>query len=127
MPAVVTGHSDAHGHSASPPLWRLLEAATDVVASVRAGQSATAALQHVEALLRPGAQALALQALRNLGRAEALRALLARRAPPPRADALLCTALALCWRDAGAPYEVFTLVDQCVEAAKRSAAAKGQA
>ena len=39
------------------------------------------------------------------GRAEALRRLLARRAPPPAADALLCTALALCWRDDDAPYE----------------------
>jgi 16S rRNA (cytosine967-C5)-methyltransferase len=84
-------------------------------------------LQQVQAALRPGAQALAFQALRYLGRAEALRQLLAKRAPPAPADALLCTALALCWREAGAPYEVFTLVDQAVEAAKRSAHAKAQA
>jgi 16S rRNA (cytosine967-C5)-methyltransferase len=109
------------------PLWRLLQAASDVVAAVRAGQSATAALQNLEAPLRPGGQALAFQALRYLGRAEGLRGLLARRAPPPHADALLCTALALCWREADAPYEGFTLVDQAVEAAKRSAAAKAQA
>jgi 16S rRNA (cytosine967-C5)-methyltransferase len=108
------------------PLWRLLQAATEVVAAVRSGVSATAAMGRVEAALRPGAQALAFQALRNLGRAESLRQLLARRAPPPQADALLCTALALCWRDAEAPYEVFTLVDQAVEAAKRGAA-KAQA
>ena len=106
----------------SPPLWRLLQGATDVVAAVRGGVSATAAVGRVEAALRPGAQALSFQALRNLGRAESLRHLLARRAPPPHADALLCTALALCWRDAEAPYEVFTLVDQAVEAAKRGAA-----
>lgn len=106
----------------SLPLWRLLQAATEVVAAVRAGVSATAAMSRVEATLRPGAQALAFQALRNLGRAESLRLLLARRAPPPQADALLCTALALCWRDAEAPYEVFTLVDQAVEAAKRGTA-----
>ena len=81
----------------------------------------------VESGLRPGAQALAFQALRNLGRAEGLRHLLARRAPPPQADALLCTALALCWREADAPYEVFTLVDQSVEAAKRSSTARAQA
>ena len=111
----------------SLPLWRLLQASAGVIAAVRAGESATAAIARVEASLRPGAQALAFQALRQLGRAEALRQLLARRAPPPPADALLCTALALCWRDEGAPYEVFTLVDQAVEAAKRSGATKAQA
>ena len=121
-PARTTG-----GHAASAALWQLLQASSDIVAAVRAGKSATAALQATEGRLRPGAQALAFQALRDLGRAEALRALLARRAPPAQADALLCTALALCWREADAPYEVFTLVDQAVEAAKRSDGAKGQA
>jgi 16S rRNA (cytosine967-C5)-methyltransferase len=59
--------------------------------------------------------------MRQLGRAEALRRQLAkRRAPPPAADALLCTALALCWREDEAPYTPFTLVDQAVEAAKRA-------
>lgn len=109
------------------PLWRLLQAASSVVASVRAGQSATVAIQGVPGQLRPGAQALAFHAMRFLGRAEALRALLARRAPPAQSDALLCTALALCWREANAPYEVFTLVDQAVEAAKRGAGTKAQA
>jgi 16S rRNA (cytosine967-C5)-methyltransferase len=112
----------APGSASSPPLWRLLQAAAEVVGAVRAGESATAALGRSEAQLRPGAQALAFQALRQLGRAEALRRLLARRPPPLQADALLCTAPALCWRDAAAPYEVFTLVDQSVEAAKRSTA-----
>jgi 16S rRNA (cytosine967-C5)-methyltransferase len=126
MAVVVTGPREVGG-SSSAPLWRLLQAAAEVVGAVRAGQSATAALQKIEGQLRPGTQALAFQALRYLGRAESLRALLARRAPPPRADALLCTALALCWRDVDAPYEVFTLVDQAVEAAKRSADLRGQA
>jgi 16S rRNA (cytosine967-C5)-methyltransferase len=76
--------------------------------------------------VRPGAQALAFHALRQLGRAEALRRRLAKRAPPPAADALLCTALALAWRDEGAPYPPFTLVDQAVEAAKRSREARAQ-
>jgi 16S rRNA (cytosine967-C5)-methyltransferase len=111
----------------SQPLWRLLQAAAEVVGAVRAGQSATAAMQRVDPVVRSGAQALAFQALRHLGRAEALRAQLAKRAPPPQADALLCTALALCWREAEAPYEPFTLVDQAVEAAKRGTATKGQA
>jgi 16S rRNA (cytosine967-C5)-methyltransferase len=128
MAAALKGHdAAAQDHPASMPLWRLLQASADIVAAVRAGQSATAALQGVEGQLRPGAQALAFQALRYLGRAESLRALLARRAPPPQADALLCTALALCWRDAEAPYEAFTLVDQAVESAKRNARTKGQA
>lgn len=110
----------------SPPLWRLLQAAAHVVQSVRAGRSATAALDDTDPLLRGGAQALAFQALRQLGRAEALRAQLARRAPPAAADALLCTALALCWREGHAPYEPFTLVDQAVEAAKRHPDTRGQ-
>jgi 16S rRNA (cytosine967-C5)-methyltransferase len=84
-------------------------------------------VQRIDAGVRSGTQALAFQALRQMGRAEALRTQLARRAPPPPADALLCTALALCWREAEAPYETFTLVDQAVEAAKRGAATKAQA
>ncbi len=94
--------------------------------AVRAGQSGTAALAAVDGGLRPGVQALAMHVLRQLGRAEALRRQLARRAPPPEADALLCTALALAWDVAQAPYEVFTLVDQAVEAAKRAPTMRGQ-
>ena len=111
----------------APPLWRQLQAAAAVLAAVRRGESATAALDHTPAELRPAAQALAFHALRQLGRAEALRRQLARRPPPPAADALLCAALALCWREDEAPYEVFTLVDQAVEAAKRQPATRGQA
>ncbi len=111
----------------APPLWRQLQAAAAVLASVRRGESAGAALDRVPAELRSGTQALAFHALRQLGRAEALRRQLARRPPPPAADALLCTALALCWRDEDAPYEVFTLVDQAVEAAKRQADSRAQA
>ncbi len=109
------------------PLWRQLQAAASVLAAVRAGESGTAALSRVDGGLRPGAQALSFQALRNLGRADALRKKLASRPPPPLADALLCTALALCWREDAAPYESFTLVDQAVEAAKRDPAMRGQA
>ncbi|HZY19688.1 MAG TPA: 16S rRNA (cytosine(967)-C(5))-methyltransferase RsmB [Ramlibacter sp.] len=108
------------------PLWRQLQAAASVLAAVRTGQSATAAIAQVPGDLRAATQALAYQALRELGRAEALRRQLARRPPPPEADALLCTALALCWREADAPYTPFTLVDQAVEAAKRQPATKAQ-
>lgn len=121
------GDARAAGSAASAPLWRLLQGAGEVVAAVRAGQSATAALARVDGGIRPGVQALVFQALRQLGRADALGRLLARRRPPPPADALLCTALALCWRADEAPYEPFTLVDQAVEAAKRGAATKAQA
>jgi 16S rRNA (cytosine967-C5)-methyltransferase len=101
------------------PLWRQLQAAASVLASVRRGESATPAIARLAADVRPGAQALAYHALRFLGRAEALRRLLAKKPPPPAADALLTTALALAWQEEGAPYEPFTLVDQAVEAAKR--------
>lgn len=114
-------------NSTPVPLWRQLQAAASVLAAVRRGESTTPALSRLEVLLRPAAQALAFQALRNLGRAEALRRLLAKRAPPPEPDALLCTALALAWNQQDTPYEVFTLVDQTVEAAKRDPATRGQA
>ena len=109
------------------PLWRQLQAAASVLAAVRQGESTTPALVRLDATLRPAAQALAFQALRNLGRAEALRRMLARRSPPPAADALLCTALALAWNPQDTAYEAFTLVDQTVEAAKRDPGMRGQA
>ncbi len=98
----------------------------------------TAALERVEPSLRPGVQALSFHALRWLGRAEALRQLLASRAPPADADALLCVALALACSGepdpAGASeavpdalYTSHTLVDQAVEAAKRSHSMQHQA
>jgi 16S rRNA (cytosine967-C5)-methyltransferase len=113
--------------AAPVPLWRQLQAAASVLAAVRQGESTTPALARLDPALRPAAQALAFQALRNLGRAEALRRLLAARSPPPAADALLCTALALAWNPQDKSYEAFTLVDQAVEAAKRDPATRGQA
>ena len=112
--------------AAQVPLWRQLQAAASVLAAVRGGESTTPALARVKADLRPGAQALAFHVLRQLGRAEALRKQLAKRPPPPAADALLCTALALAWNEEGAPYPAFTLVDQAVEAAKRSPQTRNQ-
>lgn len=113
-------------NSPAPPLWRQLQAAASVLAAVRRGESATPAVAAVDAPLRPAAQALSFQVLRNLGRAEALRRRLAKKGPPPPVDALLCTALALAWREDDAPYEAFTLVDQAVEAAKRSPQTRAQ-
>ena len=113
-------------HSSSPPLWRQLQAAASVLAAIRQGESATPAIARVPGELRAGVQALAFHVLRQLGRGEALRKLLAKRPPPPAADALLCTALALAWQEEGAPYPPFTLVDQAVEAAKRAPETRNQ-
>ncbi len=76
------------------PLWQQLQGAAAVLMAVRGGQSMTAALGEIGDALRPGVQSLSFHALRWLGRAEALRRQLARRPPPPEADALLCVALA---------------------------------
>ena len=113
--------------SAQIPLWRQLQGAASLLLAVRDGQSMTAALLDVDATLRPGVQALGFHALRWLGRAEALRQQLAKRPPPPEADALLCVALALAWNEKEALYSTFVLVDQAVEAAKRSEATTHQA
>ncbi|GDY38219.1 16S rRNA (cytosine(967)-C(5))-methyltransferase RsmB [Acidovorax sp. NB1] len=111
----------------SVALWQQLAAVAGALQSIRAGQSGTAALAAVDAGLRPGVQALLFQVLRQLGRAEALRRQLAARTPPPAADALLCTALALGWNPNEASYEAFTLVNQAVEAAKHHPATRAQA
>ena len=114
----------------SPPpvvLWQQLQATAGVLLAVRSGHATTASLDKLTPALRPGVQALTFQVLRSLGRAQALRQHLARRAPPPATDALLCTALALAWQDAEAPYEAFTLVNQTIEAAKRNQATQPQA
>ena len=108
------------------PLWQLLQATAQLVQAVRRGASATPLLAELQSDLRPGVQALAYQVWRQLGRAEALRALLVSRQPPPQIDALLCTALALSWNETQAPYDPHTLVNQAVEAAKKSPAMKGQ-
>lgn len=108
------------------PLWRQLQATTHVLQAIRQGQSGTAALAAVAPALRPGVQALSFEVLRSLGRAQALRKLLAPRNPPPMVDALLCAALALLWRSQDATYDAHTLVNQTVESAKNTPAIKPQ-
>jgi len=121
------GHGAQPGHKPQPvALWQQLLAVAGALQAIRAGQSGTAALAAVDAALRPGVQALLFQVLRQAGRAEALRRAMVPRTPPPAADALLCTALALCWNPEESPYEPFTLVNQAVEAAKRHAATRAQ-
>jgi 16S rRNA (cytosine967-C5)-methyltransferase len=103
-------------------LWRQLQSTASVLQAVRTGESGTSAIKQVEPLLRPGVQALSFHVWRWLGTAEIIKGYLAKRAPPPQADALLCVALAiLCGESESLHYEAFTLVDQAVEAAKRSA------
>lgn len=116
-----TGQPQARdqGMATSVPLSRQLQATAAVVQAVRAGRSLTTELASVSPELRPGVQALTFQVMRQLGRAMALRERLASKAPPPAADALLCTALALSWQGEGAPYPVHTLVNQAVEAARQ--------
>ena len=102
------------------PLWRQLQSTAAVLQAVRNGESGTSALKQVSADLRPGVQALSFHVWRWLGTAEVIKSYLAKRAPPPEADALLCAALAiLCGESTTLHYEPFTLVDQAVEAAKR--------
>ena len=110
----------------SLPLWRQLQVTAAVVQAVRAGRSLTGALASVTPELRPGVQALSFQVMRQLGRAMALRERLASKAPPPAADALLCTALALSWQGNDAPYPVHTLVNQAVEAARQQRQTQAQ-
>lgn len=110
----------------SAPLWRLLQATAAAVQATRQGRSLTAQLDSVPHELRPGGQALSFQVLRQLGRATALRERLAAKTPSPAVDALLCAALALCWRDEDAPYPIHTLVNQTVEAARKQRSTQAQ-
>jgi 16S rRNA (cytosine967-C5)-methyltransferase len=129
LPAAVRPQNPKTGDMStaqSLPLWRQLQVTAAVVQAVRAGRSLTAELASVTPELRPGVQALTFQVMRQLGRAMALRDRLASKAPPPAADALLCTALALSWQGDDAPYPVHTLVNQAVEAARQQRQTQAQ-
>ena len=103
------------------PLSLLLNHTADAVQAVRAGTSLNVALAACPAAARPGTQALSFHALRWLGAAQVVRVQLAPKAPPPRVDALLLTALALLWPPGGAAYAEHTVVDQAVDAARQRA------
>jgi len=112
----------------APPiaLSRLLNHTADMIQGVRDGRSLTGLLESLTATARAGTQALAFQVLRRLGGAEAVRSLVAAKAPPPAVDSLLVCALALLWpaaADDRAPYPDHTLVDQAVTAARQRAPA----
>ena len=105
----------------APALSRLLEQTADAVQAVRSGRSLTDVLAVCPAPLRPGTQALSFLVLRRLGAAQAVRAIVAPRTPPPAVEALLLSAIALLWPDDAPPYTDHTLVDQAVTAARKRA------
>ncbi len=107
------------------PLSDLLGHAADTLQAVRAGRSLDDALALCPVHARPGTQAISFHALRWLGSAQAVRAKLVPKTPPPAIDALLCCALALLWPPGAPPYAEHTLVDQAVRAA-RARGAKGR-
>ena len=55
------------------PLWRQLQSTASVLQAVRLGESGTVALKQVEAVLRPGVQALSFHVWRWLGTAEIIK------------------------------------------------------
>jgi 16S rRNA (cytosine967-C5)-methyltransferase len=115
-------------HLKTDSLAYALLGAARAVARVKAGTALPQALAAVFAQTNAPAQArgamqdIAYRCMRRLGLAEALLGLLANKAPsPPELHGLLCCALTLV-REAQdapqeAPYEVFTVVDQAVNAA----------
>ncbi|MDX3906020.1 MAG: 16S rRNA (cytosine(967)-C(5))-methyltransferase RsmB [Pigmentiphaga sp.] len=109
---------------ASAPLSEVLLAAARAVQAVLAGTSLTDALSRVTPDLRPAAQAVSFHAMRQLGRARAVRqALIPRKPSDALLDALLLTAFSLLVVDeaeaagAGVGYAAHTVVDQAVRAA----------
>ena len=107
----------------SLPLHRLLGHTADAVALVLSGHSLNEALAACPAAARPGCQALSFHVLRCLGGAQAARAHLAARTPPPLVNSLLLSALALLWPREVQPYAPHTLVDQAVACAHARAPA----
>lgn len=111
---------------AAPALSRLLDLCADAVEAVAQGRSLNDLLPQVPLESRPGVQALVFHVMRWWGSAQAARARLAPRTPPPRVDSLLCSALALLWPHPSPPYPDHTVVDEAVDAARRrSPAAAG--
>lgn len=113
--------------SAQRPLWRDLIACAQLIGAVQAGASLSAALPQTaahgkwDAGQRGAAQALSFAVLRRLGMARALLAgLQPKPVHPPLLRDVLQTALVLLLPDAPAHYAAHTVVDQAVEACKRT-------
>lgn len=107
-------------------LAHLMLAVAQAMAAIQAGQSWRQATADTPNGLRPGVQALGFSVLRHWGRATALRQILAKLPPPPLADALLCSALALLAQKKP-PYAAYVLLNETVEAAKNHPDSQHQA
>ena len=122
-----TSPSDADAGASAPSspaargqsLAALMQALAPVMLRVHTGQSWQQAVADTPDALRPGVQALGFSVLRHWGRAQALCAELAAKPPPPLADALLTSALALLVQEPP-PYAPHTLLNETVQAAKAS-------
>ena len=119
QPAPPSSPAPAPVQAASLPLATLLAHCAAAVQAVRGGESLNAALNRCPVEARAGTQALSFHALRWLGSAQVVRALLAPSVPAPPVDALLLSALSLLWPVESPPYAEHTLVDQAVAAAHR--------
>jgi 16S rRNA (cytosine967-C5)-methyltransferase len=118
----------AASSSLAPSLSTQLRATARCVRAVEEGRSLTDVLPEVPAALRPGVQALTFHALRHLGMARALVALLAERKPQAAVQSLLYSALSLLLEPAdGARYAPHTVVNQAVEAARADRSTERQA
>lgn len=95
----------------------LMQALARSMMAIQGGQSWGQAVADVPNHLRPAVQSLGFTALRQWGRAEALKQMLVSKPPPPLADALLCSALALLSLPEP-PYAAHTLLNETVQAAK---------
>ena len=123
----------ARGSAPPDTLAHQLQQVAIFIIALRAGKSWATAQFDIENGHRAAIQAIAFAVLRQLGRAQALRALLAPKKPVPAADALLTTALALiCAQNEqnpppGAVYADHVIVSQAVEAIKQQPRLAAQA
>lgn len=104
------------------PLSQVFLATADCVLGVMQGRSLTELLGEVDSALRPGTQALAFHAVREMGWSHALLVRLIAREPILEVQALLQSVLPLLGspadRDSAPHYAAHTVVDQAVQAAE---------
>lgn len=109
----------------APPLWKVLQHSANVLQKIESGQSWAVVSASVESGLRPAVQAVVYAVLRNwwLGQALQQALLVSSKKMPKRAVVLLRATVVLLAAERyldGAVYDTHTVVNQAVEAAKRS-------
>jgi 16S rRNA (cytosine967-C5)-methyltransferase len=114
----------------SPALWQQLQQVADVLTRIDDGRSMAQALAFVPAYDKPGVQAIAYAVIRHYGVGQQLVVLLVPRKPAPMTRRFLVIGLALLAQaqlaldDASAEqeaiYDAHTLVNQLVEAVRRT-------